>query len=154
MAWHEILMCQYCDSLKLRWLPIWWCTKSINYLLLQKTYMIMRLIAIFHWKMAWHKIMTSYFCIIEDARIELTFFCCSYHKTMGTELCSPLIYKFRPFHHFIWISNTKTNLYSAKISPHCSLSLSFQSVLVKSCFGQTIRWNDLWWRIKWHEYIV
>ena len=94
----------------------------------------MGFIAIFHRKMAWHKIMTCYFCIIEDARIDLTIFYCNYHKTMGIELCSPLIYKFRPLHHFIWISNIKTKLYSAKISPHdCLLSLSFQSVPVVQC---------------------
>ena len=52
----------------------------------------MGLIAVFHWKLAWHKIMTCYFCSIEDARIYLTIFYCNYHKTMGIGECS-----FAPF---------------------------------------------------------
>ena len=77
--------------------------------------------------MAWHRIMTCYFCIIETARIDLTMFSCNHHKTIGIELCSPLIYKFRPLRHFVWISNIKTKLIPQNISPWL-FSLPFFSI--------------------------
>ena len=95
---------------------------------------IIGLIAIFHWKMVWHKIMTCYYCIFEDALIDLTIFYCNYHKTMGIELCSPLIYKFRPFHHFIWISNIKKTLFRIYITSR----LFFYPFSICTCWNYSI----------------